>query len=185
MPIEYTPAPEVQKMAREIIREYHDHLITNSVKIVFLFTDEPVKVRGAETLGTARKVSGLTAFLAQMDIENGEMLADTPGEIKDAFFVITIWEEAWRHNLTDAQKRALLDHELCHCYSEEEQSRQTGEPTGVIKLAVLPHNLEEFHVIAARHGIWRPDINRFLNALKGRPELTLFSLNDASEEKAA
>ncbi len=186
MPIKYSAAPSVEAIARGVIRDHHAHLLDNDAKVLFLFTDEPVKLRGADTLATARKIGGLSAYLAQFDVEEGEPLG-WDGEIKDGFFLITVWEGWWRdRDTTDEQRRALVDHELAHLWSEEEVSRQSGCATGKILLSTRPHDLEEFNAVVSRHGAWRPDITAFLKAYKGsRADGATPSLFDVGEEKGA
>ena len=181
MPNTYHAAPDVRRVAQDIIREYHDHLITNGVYVKFLFCEEPEKVKGQEALGTARKKSGLDAYLALRhdpdaprageDFRSGESV---PGKLLvSEFFLITIYQPFWKsRSTTDHQRRALVDHELSHCYSEEERNRQTGEPTGKVSLSLLGHDLEEFHAIAERYGAWEPAISTFAYALRdGQPGL--------------
>jgi len=161
MPTRYSPARQVERIAQEIIRDHHPHLIANAVHILYLFTDEAEKVKGKRVLGTARKVSGLNAYLARRDDE-----CDGPPN----FFLICVWQQWWESpSTTDAQRRALVDHECCHLWSEAEET-DSGEPTGKVKLSVLPHDITEFNAIAARHGAWQPDIEDFLAALRGDDE---------------
>lgn len=167
-------------MARDVIRDHHPHLLANAVKVLYLFTDKAEKVKGKVVLGTARKVSGLNAYLARMGENDWDDIPD--------FFLICVWSGWWdsRHT-TDDQRRALVDHELCHCFSEEEEDK-TGNPTGKVTLSVLPHDLTEFNAVAARHGEWQPDITAFLAALCGDLEgeehqPRLFSLDGGHDKE--
>ncbi len=165
MPINYTPAPDVRRVAQDVIRDHHTHLITNSVYVLYLFTDEAEKIKGKRALGTARKVSGLNAFLARMDEDHCE---------DPTFFLICVWEQWWRsRSTTDDQRRALVDHELCHLHSEEEEG-PLGNKTGRILLSLVPHDLEEFNCIVDRHGAWEPSID----AAAGETQLTLPELQE-------
>ena len=180
MPNTYHDAPDVWRVAQPLITAHHDHLLTNGVYVKFLFCEESEKVKGKEVLGTARKKSGLDAYLALLHdpdapragegFGNGEA---TPGKLLvDEFFLITINQHFWRtRSTTDHQRRALVDHELTHCWSEEQVDKD-GQPTGKILLSLLPHDLEEFHTIAERYGAWEPALETFAKALKnGQPSL--------------
>lgn len=84
---EYRPAPSVQRIAEDLIREHHDHLV--DVRIEYAFRDKAAKKAGKTVFGTARKVGGLNAFLATDTDETGS------DEVDD-FFVIEIAEDTWR-----------------------------------------------------------------------------------------
>lgn len=139
---EYRPAPSVQRIAEDLIREHHDHLA--DVRIEYAFRDKAAKKAGKTVFGTARKVGGLNAFLATDTDETGS------DEVDD-FFVIEIAEDTWRI-LDQFQRVALVDHELCHCVIEHDE--ETGEP----KLKLKGHDLEEFRSIVDRHGLWEPEL---------------------------
>ena len=180
MPNTYHAAPDVRRVAQSLIREHHKHLIVNKVYVKFLFCKEPEKVRGSEALGTARKISGLNAYLALKDDADAPRTQSYDGDgtqglgklLVSEFFLITIYQDFWRtRSTTDHQRRALVDHELTHLWSEEQVDKD-GNPTGKIILSIQPHDLEEFHLIAERYGAWRPDITTFAKALKdGQPGL--------------
>jgi predicted metallopeptidase len=146
----YHPAPEVRKIAEDLIPKYHQHLIDFSVKLEYIFVDKTPKRKGREIWGTCRKVSSLNAFLANEK------------EGSDPFFVIVISEPVW--DVLPPDKRiALVDHELCHAWAEANQKEDDDEADPV-KLSVNPHDLEEFSCIVRRHGLWREDVKSFVEA---------------------
>lgn len=81
-----------------------------------------------------------------------------------SFFVIEIASDMWgtddelgnRFGLSDAQRVALVDHELCHCTVNED-----GVPT------LLHHDVEEFGQVVERHGLWKPDLAWFARQTSG------------------
>jgi len=153
----YFEAPEVAKLAEELIPKYHQHLIDFSVKIRYVFVDKTPNSKGKEVWGTCRKVSGLNAYLE----------GESPDG--DPFFVITISKDIWDILPTD-KKLALVDHELCHASAEVKQQKNDSdgdsdmETDNPVKLGVKPHDLEEFACIVRRHGLWRDDIKDFVDA---------------------
>lgn len=175
MPVKYSLAPEVEKVAREIIRDHHDHLIANNVRVDFLFCSQTEKHGGKTTLGTARKHGGINAFLALSAAPDYDPLVD--GE---EFFTVTIWQQAWDDLLDEDGRRALVDHECCHLWSEEDEKadREPGDPPK-IKLSITGHSIEEFNQVVARHGAWQPDLRAFLKALNSKGQLTLVNLEAA------
>ena len=155
----YRPAPEVKAVADKLIPKYHQHLIDNDVRVDYVFIDKTPKSKGREIWGRCRKVSGLGAFLAN----------DQQGS--DPFFVIEISEDVW-DVLPSDKREALVDHELCHAYAVPAEEET--------KLSVEPHDLEEFVCIVRRHGLWRDDVEAFVNAARDNKDQK--SSEAASEE---
>lgn len=144
MPVTFRPAPAVERIAEKLIRNHHTDL--TDVEIRYVFRSATAKTNGKAVWGKARKMSGLTAYLAHDPVE-------APGG-DDDFFVVEISEPVWTI-LDDAQRTALVDHELCHCTTE------IDEKTDELKLKLRPHDLEEFRQIVERHGLWQPDLTEF------------------------
>ena len=155
----FDPAPEVKAIAETLIPKYHQHLIDFNVEVRYVFISKAPKYKGKEVWGTCRKVSGLNAHIAQ----------DNPDS--EPFFVITISRDVW--DLLPHDKRvALVDHELCHALAMVKQADHEAnadvdseiEQDNPVKLSVKPHDLEEFACIVRRHGLWREDIQEFIEA---------------------
>ena len=60
----FTPAPEVKKIADELIPLYHPHLVKHRVRMEYVFSDASIETGGKTKWGEARKIGNLTAFLA-------------------------------------------------------------------------------------------------------------------------
>jgi hypothetical protein len=134
--MEYSAADEPKKIAAELIPKYHDHL--SGVRIEFVFMSETPKHRDKIDLARIKKKSGLDAFLcAPLDKD------------PEPFFVMEIAKPGW-DELSKAQKRALIDHELCHCFWDVDHG-----------IALLDHDVEEFAAVIERHGLWREDVEHF------------------------
>lgn len=157
----YRGAPEVQEIADNLIKTIPEHNHLAFCKVVYLFNQKVQKVRGAEALATASKVTGRTAFFLWEGVDTAEFVEPT------ATFVISVWESGW-HELSDSQKIALVDHELCHCKIIDDGDE------GSERLVIKPHDIEEFHSVVYRHGQWRPDIASFVrDAQAGQKRLKL------------
>jgi hypothetical protein len=141
MTIEFSPATEAEEIGRDLIPKHHGHLI--GARVDFIFRSKPAKSKGQELLGKARKVSGLNAYLAGGNESDGS----------EEFFVIELSAQHWKE-LTESQKRALVDHELEHCVADEDDN-------GNWKLGIAPHDVEEFASVLKRHGLWRSDLRSF------------------------
>lgn len=146
--VEYTPAPEVEAVASQLIPRYHPHL--SGVRVAYSFVSKTPRTSNKEVWGTCRKVTGLNAHLA------GSHGDDSP------FFAVTISRPVW-DALNDRQRVALVDHELCHAQVEEPDGGDDDAPEPP-RLSIRPHDLEEFACIVRRHGLWREDVQAFLAA---------------------
>lgn len=134
--------PSVVEMAQDLIEKYHRHLMI--VRIGLLFRSEAPVTGGKRTLGQASTVNAKWKPLLSEEFD----------------FIIWLAADAWYEDLDDRQRRALLDHELCHCSLSNE-----GKPE------IRPHDIEEFAEIVQRHGFWRDDLERVRMAFQGRLSL--------------
>lgn len=142
----FRSAPEVEKIGTDLIRTEFDHKDLADVRVEYVFRDKAQKSAGRIVLGTARKIGGLSAFLAAHG--DASHLGDP-----EPFFVIVIALDTWE--VLDAkQRRALIDHELMHCKVTEDEG-------GGAKLATRGHDLEEFASIVERHGLWSSNVAAF------------------------
>ena len=65
--------------------------------------------------------------------------------------------------MTEDQKRALLDHELCHAeVKRDQEDKLVKDAEGNIKYRVRKHTIEEFHEVVERHGFYKSDIESFV-----------------------
>jgi hypothetical protein len=132
-------APEVAEIANDVIAKVERHHRLALCRIEYVFIDKAPRSKGRLVLGRARRMGGLAAFIAGRT---------TPEAFTDPvpLFVIEISHNTWER-LTDPQRRALVDHELCHCLCELDDD---GEPV----LSTKGHDFEEFREIIERHGMW-------------------------------
>lgn len=146
----YRPAPAVQRIATDLIAKHHHHL--DDVRIEYVFRSEAATSNGKTVMGKARKITGLNAYLSQ-PLEPDE----TPAGGEVDYFVVEIAEDVWTI-LDDGQRKALVDHELCHCTTDWDKD-------GDLVLKIKAHDLEEFKAVVDRHGLWQPDLTSFAEAI--------------------
>lgn len=96
--------------------------------------------------------------------------SDLEREIQDVSgydFVILLNQNFWEDELvTDTQRRAVLDHELCHAAVKNGDDGQLViDERGRVQYRIRKHDLEEFSTIAARYGCWKRDIEAFAKSL--------------------
>lgn len=133
--VEWKEAPDsIIQMAQGIIGAYHPWL--EDAAIGFIMRSEAPVSNGKKTLGKARKVT------------------DEQRVFMDFDFVIWIAEDEWG-SLDVNQRRALIDHELCHCHMANDG-----------KTKIRPHDIEEFNCILERYGFWWPNAETTVDAVQ-------------------
>lgn len=155
--MQYERATEVEKLAKRLVKEDHNDLL--SKKIVFVFElkkdkqDQAVAQmrKGKAKVADVKIIGGLQAFLISGDEATGE---NGP----DAFPVVTISKHAW-NALTDAQRPAAIDAQLCRL----DYNAETGRPT-IIDYDVNAHSRN-----VKKYGAWNEDLTHFFAAAKQAP----------------
>lgn len=148
---EYSHCPEGRAIGLKLINTVRRHEDLRGVQVEFVFIAKAPKSKGRQVAGRARKLGGLPAWLLEFtDHDAGVFMPPRP------LFVIELAHDIWV-NLTDAQKVALVDHELCHCRVEHDDD-------GVPHLSIDGHDVEEFIGVVERHGLWSPQMARMAKA---------------------
>lgn len=180
----YSKCTEAAEIAASIIPEHHPDLAAADVKLLFLFRDKAAKAGGKIVLGKAAKRAARDRFLSR--IISDEQVIDA---------IIEIAEDKWTA-LKPEQRRALVDHELCHLevaktiekiqVDEEEHTITRGPRKGQVKIVPIfeerevadknddgrpklklkAHDIEEFGAVLKRHGFWKPDLLESAEALR-------------------
>jgi hypothetical protein len=140
---------------KPIIQEFRQDLV--NAKIMTMTRSGNWKSQGQVVWGNATKVN------EQMK----SILGEASSEVD---FVITVNEEVW-YQLSREERMALVDHELAHCFVDEDED---GNP----KYTLIGHDIEEFWSIIRRHGPWREAIEKTLHAAAQNRQQTLFDTRD-------
>jgi hypothetical protein len=141
----YSQARAVKEIAETLIPQHHKHL--EGARIDYVFRSKHQKSKGKIVAGKAHKISGLNAFLGTQ--------TNAPFGGPD-FFCMVIALDIW-DAISDAQRIALVDHELCHFF------REVNDETGEWGLSIRGHDVEEFAEIVYRHGLWSEDLEHFVS----------------------
>lgn len=165
----YWRAREVERIAARLIQEHHENLNRPDVRVFAVFRDPVAKSKGRVVLGKARKISGLAASLFRLATRDD--LGDEPVD----FFLIEIGHQTWQA-LDNRQRRALVDHELCHFDVDVPLDEYDDRV-----LRTRGRDLEEFQAIVERHGLWKPDVEAFSRTASAQLEMNF----DGPGEEAA
>ena len=139
----------IYRLLRELVQSHHPHLTDARIALAWCTSWRP-DVDGRVTLGKCKKASDLDRELAAYD------------------FIVLLKKSFWQDlHVTPEQRRALLDHELCHAGVRLDE--RTGDPItderGRKVYRTVKHDVEEFGAVVERHGIWKRDLEQFASAL--------------------
>lgn len=124
--------PEIIDRLWRLVDAYHPHLSAARIKVE-VRDEAPVK-------------NGFTT-MAEVDT------ADDDAERAEFDFAVWFALDEWA-GMTELQRDAITDHELCHCGWDEQ-----GKPL------LINHDIQEFNAIIARYGLWWPSADETRLAL--------------------
>lgn len=144
-------------LLERLVATYHKDLAIAKIALAWCTTWK-ADTDGRMTLGMCKKASDLDRQLHAYD------------------FIILLNQAFWTALMvTDEQRQALLDHELCHAAVRYDEA--TGDPfvdeSGRVVFRIRKHDLEEFSDIAERYGYWKRDLEAFAQALARGPQQKL------------
>jgi len=138
----------VYSMMKRIRKKYHHETRKARIALAWRIALKPDK-DGHLILGLCQRTSDLLKEFAAYD------------------FVILLNKEVWQDKeFTDEKKRALIDHELCHCGVQyNKKGKQKKDERGRYCFRTRKHDVEEFRDIVKRHGLWKHDLEMFAEEL--------------------
>lgn len=133
----------------DLVEQFHEDLKAAKIALAWNKSWQP-DVDGRVILGKCRKASDLDRELVDYD------------------FVIILRKEFMTDpSVSDDQRRALLDHELCHaCLKVDGDAEPVEDERGRKVYRTRKHDIEEFSEIIARHGCYKRDLEQFAAALE-------------------
>lgn len=137
----------IYPLVARLVEAHHEHLANARIAIAWCTSWNP-DVDGRVTLGKCKRASDLDRELMPLD------------------FVILLARWFYESgDVTDAQREALLDHELCHAEVVMDRDEPKLDERGRIVYRTRKHDIEEFAEIVLRHGTytsatWRPSPTR-------------------------
>ncbi len=151
--IEPESEPVMYHLMHDLIALHHQHLRHAKIALAWCYGWKPDS-DGRVTLGQCRKATDLDRELMVYDV------------------VILLSRTFWTNEaVSGAQRKALLDHELCHA---EVRLNKYGEPVederGRKVYRIRKHDIEEFSEIVERHGCYKHDLEEFASALRRAPQ---------------
>ena len=130
----YTLDEKLERMGEKVRNACHKKRLQGST-ILYLLCDKPIISGGKERSGKAQRPGALLRFACSKAFE------------MDPDFIVTV-VEPWWEGASDAERQALLDHELTHC--EVKLMKDGGTP----RLCIRGHDVEEFDEVLRRRGAW-------------------------------
>jgi len=148
----------IYKLLDSLIEAHHDHLDSRRVAVAWRFgwIADP---DGRLVLGQCKKASDLDRELHDFD-----------------FVILLNWDFWSSSEVTEEQRAALMDHELCHASEKLDGDLEpVFDIRGRKKFRIRKHDIEEFRCIVDRHGLYKSDLQAFAEAIKSAQENPLFA----------
>jgi hypothetical protein len=123
---------DVMNTLKDIVSKHHPDLAMHHDEILVVFKEKATEVDGTVIIGKSSKASPLLALASGKAFK----------------FVITLGADEWGR-LNALQQKALLDHHLCACRSQE------NDQTGKSKFWIQPADVSFYEDEIRRHGFWR------------------------------
>lgn len=179
----FAPAPELWPWVQEnilydmspIYNPDHSHLIGQR-GIEFLWADFPFKKQGKTVVGTAEAV--MIRVGGWQKGRQERQLVDWFGYMPD--FIITL-SAYYCSECSDTDFCALLEHGLCdkaHAIDKQTGALKFSRDTGLAKLEIRGHDVEEFTGVVRRYGA-SPQVQAMVDAANKGPELTMSIISHA------
>lgn len=139
---------EPYEILAEVRNQSHPDLSDADIALAWRKSTKPDK-DGHLVLGKCKKVGDLQKEFIPFD------------------FIILLNREVWDDpEFTPDKKRALIDHELCHAdISLDKEGIPKEDDRGRLVYRMKKHDIEEFHAIVDRHGLYKADLVRFAETL--------------------
>lgn len=126
------------------------HPSLEDAHIVFLYRSEAAVSSGRLTIGHAQKVSLQLKVL-----------------LEGADFIIWVSKPDWERS-SNKIREALMDRELTHCVMDDGTA------------SIRPHDIEEFHQIIDRHGLWNKDLSIAAEHIDHSKQLSLPGVSEVT-----
>lgn len=152
----------IYAMVKRAVEKWHDELTGARIALAWALNWKPDS-DGITKLGKMKKAADLDRELAPFD------------------FVMLLRQEWWEDKaVTEAQRLALVDHELCHATVRyDRQGDPLKDERGRTIYRMRRHDIEEFSEIIARHGVYKRSLEVAAHALLLRQKD--LPLDDASK----
>lgn len=161
IPRKSTAGEHLYEMLDDLVEKHHEELDHGKARIALAWAlNWKPDADGVQKLGRCKKASDLDRELAEWD------------------FVILL-NQAWFEDaaVTEPQRLALLDHELCHADVRlDKNGERVVDERGRTVFRMRKHDIEEFSEVVRRHGIYKRDLEQFAASLahgKGAKQLAL------------
>jgi hypothetical protein len=180
----YQRAPKhISEMAAGIIEEYHPELGDVEIKLDILVASLPAADTETEAQAQADKpaltVNGYPARAATRILSHRDRVKGN-GDAE-----ISIDSEAWK-NMSDPQRKALLDHELYHLeVARSKEGEYLSDDGGRPKLRLRKHDRHHgwFDEVAKRHGCASVEVSDIMRVvLQAKQAYFPFMETDETDE---
>lgn len=157
----------IYAMKDELVRDNHEDLREARIALAFNLNWKP-DVDGRLQVGKCKLANDLDRELAEFDL------------------VVILLREFWQDSeVTDRQRRALMDHELTHAaLSLDSNGEPVEDEKGRKVYRIRKHDVEEFSGVVERHGLYKTDLAKFAKSVLKGKQRALFDEEAETEYNA-
>jgi hypothetical protein len=173
-----------KKVTIQLIQEKYKGEVTEAYRILSEIRNKEHGHLAEAKIGLAYRLGWRADADGRLTLGQCRKRGDLDRELDGFDFIILLNKEAW-DRLNEKQKRALIDHELCHAQIviDSDGSPKTNDRDRLVT-RIRKHDCEEFRDIVNRHGLWKQDLEAFANAAINDAKRPLFGEVDKAETKA-
>lgn len=155
------PDPDPYRFLDAMVGDTHDDLAGAKIAIAWMHDVKPDR-DGHLVLGKAKKATDLDREFREFDL------------------VILLNAAAWK-SLSEEQRFALMDHELCHCtVALDKNDNPILDERERKCYRMRKHEIEEFHGVVKRHGLYTHTLQELVRVATETP---LFPAGTEAEKK--
>lgn len=153
-----------KKVTIQLIQEKYKGEVTEAYRILSEIRNKEHGHLAEAKIGLAYRLGWRADADGRLTLGQCRKRGDLDRELDGFDFIILLNKEAW-DRLNEKQKRALIDHELCHAQIviDSDGSPKTNDRDRLVT-RLKKHNCEEFREVVQRHGLWKQDLEAFATA---------------------
>lgn len=152
--LDFIPAPDLEKIAQELIGRHPRFAEIESLDIAYLWKRKGGSSKGRATLGRTQKTAGLLKHFSEFD-----------------FVIWLARDHAYEFGLTNKQVEAAVFHELLHVFYDPEDGG----------ISLIGHDYEGFVAEIEEYGLWKRDLKLAGEAIGKQLSLPLYGEGGVSQ----
>ena len=153
-----------KKVTVQLLKRVHGGEVTEPYRLMEEIRERDHGHLADAKIGIAWRLGWRTDTDGHLRLGQCQKRTDLDRELDGFDFMLLLNKEAWPQ-LNEGQKRALIDHELCHAqivFDSDGLPKKNDRDRLVCR--IKKHDTEEFRAVVERHGLWTADLEQIARA---------------------